>query len=68
MVHDERDITERQAVALRAMSVEQRLMVSQALRDFAWQSKRSVIARRHPELGADAVEAMVRADFAHATA
>ena len=66
MFHDEREIQERQATVLRAMSVEQRLALVDGLRQSAWDVKRAMIVSLHPDWAADQVEAAVRDAFAHA--
>ena len=52
-----------QDAALRAMTVEQKLMVADSLRAFAWELKRSVIRHEYPGLTEDEVLQRVRAAF-----
>ncbi len=52
-----------QDAALRSMTVEKKLMVAESLRAFAWELKRSVIRRQHPELTENEVLERVRAAF-----
>lgn len=54
-----------QTTAIRAMSVEQKLRVAEALRAFAWDLKRAAIRRQHPDLGDGEVLQRVRATFGH---
>jgi hypothetical protein len=49
--------------AVRAMTFEQKLLVAESLRVFAWELKRAVIQRRHPELGESEILQRVRAAF-----
>jgi hypothetical protein len=53
--------------ALRALTVEERLVIADSLRQFAWRLKASVIARRHPELSEAEVQRRVREAFARGT-
>jgi ABC-type Na+ transport system ATPase subunit NatA len=50
------------------MTVEAKLRASQALREFAWELKRSSIRRRHPELSEQEVLDRVRASFSNDSA
>jgi hypothetical protein len=59
------DAVRAQTKALRAMSIEQKLRVAEALRAFAWEVKRAAIRRRHPELSETEVLRRVRAAFGH---
>lgn len=52
-----------QLAIYRRMTVEAKLLASQALRDFAWDLKRSSIRRRHPELSERELLDRVRASF-----
>lgn len=54
---------EAQRAIYQRMTVEAKLAASQALRDFAWELKRSIIRRQHPELSDREVLARVRASF-----
>ena len=49
--------------ALRALTAEERLLVAESLRQFAWSLEASVIAQRHPELSPADVQARVRELF-----
>lgn len=49
--------------AIRAMTVEGKLLVAEALRRFAWQVKQSAIRRQHPGLTESEVNERVRAMF-----
>lgn len=49
--------------ALRAMTVEQKLLVAESLRAFAWEVKRATIASQQPELSEAEVLRRVRAAF-----
>ncbi|MGH7657073.1 MAG: hypothetical protein ACREL6_02485 [Gemmatimonadales bacterium] len=51
--------------ALRAMSAEQKLLVAESLRAFAWELKKAAIARRNPELSSTEVNERVREMFRH---
>jgi hypothetical protein len=57
-----------QDAALRAMTVEQKLAAAESLRAFAWELKRAVIRRRHPEMTEDEVLQRVRAAFGSGSA
>jgi hypothetical protein len=48
---------------LKEMSPERKLLVSDALRRGAWQLKTAWVARQHPELDAEAIDARVRRTF-----
>jgi hypothetical protein len=52
-----------QRAIYRRMTVEAKLVAAQALRDFAWELKRSVIRNRHPTLSEREVMDRVRASF-----
>lgn len=64
----DRAAVDAQTLALRAMSVEQKLVVAESLRNFAWELKRSVFARENPRLSAAEVEERVRQLFRRAGA
>ena len=49
--------------AIRALSVEERLLVAESLRALAWELQASVIAERHPELTPAEVLERVREMF-----
>ncbi|MDQ3699039.1 MAG: hypothetical protein M3373_13610 [Gemmatimonadota bacterium] len=51
--------------AVRALSIEQKLLVAESLRAFAWDVKRAAISRRDPELSETEVLRRVRAAFGH---
>jgi hypothetical protein len=53
------DAARAQLEALRALTVEERLVIADSLRQFAWRLKASVIARRHPELSEAEVQRRV---------
>ncbi|MEO7474429.1 MAG: hypothetical protein ABIY46_03760 [Gemmatimonadales bacterium] len=57
--------TELQTRLVRAMTAEQKLGLSQALRDSAWQFKAAWIRSRQPELTEPAVQEAVRRLFRH---
>ena len=59
------DAVEAQTKAIRAMTVEQKLRVAEALRAFAWEVTRASIARRHPELSEAEVLRRVRAAYGY---
>lgn len=48
---------------VRAMTAEQKLRASEALRDAAWQLKAAWIRQQHPQRGEDAVQDAVRQCF-----
>ncbi len=50
---------------VRAMTAEQKLRLSQALRDSAWEFKAAWIRSNQPELGESAVQDAVRRLFRH---
>ncbi len=54
-----------QTQLVRAMTAEQKLRVSQALRDSAWQFKAAWIRSRQPDLTEAEVQEAVRALFRH---
>ena len=60
-MHAEADRAQREAV--RAMSVEAKLLAAESLRAFAWELKRSVIRREHPHLSESEILEQVRALF-----
>jgi hypothetical protein len=62
------DAVEAQRQAIRAMTVEQKLRVAEALRAFAWEVTRAAVRRRHPGLGETEVLRLVRAAFGHDSA
>lgn len=43
------DLQEAEVRSVRSMTLEQKLLVAQSLRSFAWELKRSVLERGHPE-------------------
>ncbi|HET7583824.1 MAG TPA: hypothetical protein VFK13_02895 [Gemmatimonadaceae bacterium] len=47
------------------MTVEQKLLVAQSLRDFAWEITRAAVIRRHPGATEEDVLQRVRTAFAH---
>lgn len=49
--------------ALRALSAEQRLLIAESLRAFAWELHAAMVARRHPELSPRDVQVRVREAF-----
>jgi antitoxin component of MazEF toxin-antitoxin module len=51
------------AGAVRAMTLEQKLRVSEGLRDLAWQVKARALARRHPEWTAEELDRRVGEAF-----
>lgn len=51
------------AAAVRGMTLEQKLRVSEGLRDLAWQAKAASLARRHPDWPAQEVDKRVREVF-----
>lgn len=53
--------------AIRALSVEERLLVAESLRALAWELQASVIAERHPELTPAEVLERVREICVHWT-
>ena len=61
----DRDALLAQTMSLRAMSVEQKLLIAQSLRAFAWEITKAAITRRHPELSETDVLVRVRAAFSH---
>ncbi|MBA3553249.1 MAG: hypothetical protein H0W29_00615 [Gemmatimonadales bacterium] len=60
-----RSATEIQTELVRAMTAEQKLRLSQALRDSAWEFKAAWIRSNQPELGESAVQDAVRRLFRH---
>jgi hypothetical protein len=54
--------------AIRALSVEERLLVAESLRTFAWELQASVIANRLPELSVSEVQQRVREMFGRVAA
>jgi hypothetical protein len=58
------DAARAQLDALRALTVEERLVIADSLRQFAWRLKASVIAGRHPELSEAELQQRVREAFA----
>lgn len=56
-------VLEMQGRLLKEMSPERKLLASDALRRTAWQLKAAWIARQHPELDSQAVDARVRRAF-----
>lgn len=58
--------TEIQVQLVRAMTAEQKLKLSQALRDSAWEFKAAWIRSSQPELAESAVQEAVRRLFRHA--
>jgi hypothetical protein len=54
---------EAQRAIYRRMTVEAKLLASEALRDFAWELKRSAIRRRNPDLSERELLDQVRASF-----
>lgn len=57
-----------QRAIYRRMTVEAKLLASQALRDFAWELKRATIRRLHPDISEREVLDRVRASFDHVSA
>ena len=57
------DLQEAEVRSVRSMSLEQKLIVAQSLRSFAWELKRSVLERRHPEFTESQLTDAVRAAF-----
>ncbi len=49
--------------AIRALSVEKKLLVAESLRAFAWEVKRASLAQRHPEWSNAELLERVRAAF-----
>jgi hypothetical protein len=54
--------------AIRAMSVEEKLVVAESLRRFAWEVKRAALHARYPELAEPEITERVRAAFLDGTA
>ncbi len=59
--HSEAEVV--QIERLRAMTIDQRLATAHALRTFAWELKRAVLARQHPEWSETELLTAVRAAF-----
>ncbi len=56
------------AAAVRGMTLEQKLRVSEGLRETAWQVKRGSLERRHPEWSREELDRRVAEAFQHGRA